>query len=214
MLGRVPAATFGRMPDQSPPDAFLSALSMRDFGRLAECLAPSAQARMLLPRGLEVRAGRDAIARSLQRWFAQASEFEVLDTGSQRVGTRTRLHWRFRLMRDGEACEVIEQLAFIDVAAEGISIIDMLCSGFLRKAEPDASSTFDADSMGCADGLAQEFRRNSRMWVSGSHSRSSSAILPPGRIFHRSQECSGSQSSQSRCKRISGWQSPWRSANE
>ena len=114
---------------------------------------------MLLPRGLEVRAGREAIARSLQGWFAQASEFEVLDAGSQRVGTRTRLHWRFRLMRDGETREVIEQVAFVDVAAEGISIIDMLCSGFLREAEPDASSTFDAGSMGCADGLAHEFRR-------------------------------------------------------
>src|SRR2546426_11045926 len=36
-------------------DVFLSALAARDFGRFAECLAPQAQARLLLPPGPEVR---------------------------------------------------------------------------------------------------------------------------------------------------------------
>src|SRR5439155_1221942 len=48
---------------QSAPDSFLSALSTRDFGLFAECLAPQAQARLLLPPGPEVRTGREEIAR-------------------------------------------------------------------------------------------------------------------------------------------------------
>ncbi|HEY8674272.1 MAG TPA: sulfurtransferase TusA family protein [Candidatus Dormibacteraeota bacterium] len=146
------------MNDQSAADAFLSAISARDFGRLAACLAPSAQARMLLPRGPEVRSGRDEIAQRLEGWFAPATEFEVLDTGSTPVGSRTRLNWRFRLSRDGETREVIEQVAFVAEGPDGISEIALLCSGFLKEEEPGASCVFDAGSMGCGDGLAQEFR--------------------------------------------------------
>lgn len=114
---------------------------------------------MLLPRGPEARSGREEIAQRLEGWFATASDFEVLDTGSEQVGSRTRLNWRFRLSRDGETREVIEQVAFVTVGQEGISEIALLCSGFLREEEPGASCVFDAGSMGCADGLAQEFRR-------------------------------------------------------
>jgi TusA-related sulfurtransferase len=146
------------MPDPSSADAFLAALSVRDFGRFAECLAPSAQARMLLPRGPEVRSGREEIAERFRGWFAPTTEFEVLDSGSQQVGPRTRLNWRFRLSRDGQTCEVIEQVAFVDAGPEGISDIALLCSGFLRDEPPSAAHIFDAGTMGCGDGLAQEFR--------------------------------------------------------
>jgi TusA-related sulfurtransferase len=114
---------------------------------------------MLLPRGPEVQSGRDAIALRIEGWFATASDFEVLDSGSERVGSRTRLNWRFRLSRDGETREVIEQVAFVDVEPEGISEIALLCSGFLREEKPGAACVFDAGAMGCGDGLAQEFRR-------------------------------------------------------
>jgi TusA-related sulfurtransferase len=147
------------MHEQSAPDAFLAALLVRDFGRLAECLATSAQARMLLPRGPEVQSGRDAIAHRIEGWFAVASEFEVLDSGREMVGSRTRLNWRFRLSRDGQTKEVIEQVAFVTAGREGISEIALLCSGFLPEVKPGATGVFDAESMGCGDGLAQEFRR-------------------------------------------------------
>ena len=132
------------MNDQSAADAFLSAISSRDFGRLAACLAPSAQARMLLPRGPEVRSGRDEIAQRLEGWFAPATEFEVLDTGAAPVGSRIRLNWRFRLSRDGETREVIEQVAFVGVGPEGISEIALLCSGFLKEDEAGAACAFGA----------------------------------------------------------------------
>jgi hypothetical protein len=121
------------MINQFAPDVFLSALLSRDFERFAQCLAPSAQARLLLPRGPEVRSGRDEIARRFEGWFVNASDFEVLESRREQIGPRSRLNWRFRLTRDGQAREVIEQVAFVDVGPDGVSEIDLLCSGFLSE---------------------------------------------------------------------------------
>ena len=106
-----------------------------------------------------MRTGRDEIARRFEGWFAPASAFDVLDSSNEPIGTRRRLSWRFRVVRDSRTPEFIEQLAFVDVAPEGIVEIDMLCSGFLQVEQPDRPKLFDAHSMGCGDGLAQEFRR-------------------------------------------------------
>src|SRR2546428_11170940 len=129
---------------QSAPDSFLSALSTRDFGLFAECLAPQAQARLLLPPGPEVRHGREEIARRFEGWFSRASDFEVLDSDRAQIGGRNRLSWRFRLSRDGQSREVIEQVAFVNVGLDGISQIDLLCSGFLREDEYVEPSAMDA----------------------------------------------------------------------
>ena len=119
------------MIEHTTPDLFLAALSLRDFERFADCLAPAAQARLLLPRGPESRSGREDIAQRFEGWFARASEFQVLDSTHEHIGHRERLTWRFRMSRDGQPLEVIEQVAFVDVGPEGITDIDLLCSGFL-----------------------------------------------------------------------------------
>ncbi len=123
------------MIDYATLDLFLAALSLRDFERFADCLAPSARARMHLPRGFEVRTGRGEIARCFEGWFAPASDFVVLAKGRQAIGTRCRLTWRFRLTRGDRAPEIVEQVAFIDMSSEGIAGIDLLCSGFLVEQE-------------------------------------------------------------------------------
>ena len=73
---------------------------------------------------------------------------------------RHRISWRFNVVRDGSR-QVIEQVVYLDLGPHGIERIDLLCSGFL--AEPGVAArptqVFDAGDMGCADGLAQEFRR-------------------------------------------------------
>jgi len=117
-------------------DIFLAALTARDFARFAEALSPTSQARFLLPRGPEVRSGREEITNRIKGWFAGATEFEVLEAGSEPVGRRHRLNWRFRLSRDGVAREVIEQVAFVDEGPDGISSIDLVCSGFLADDSP------------------------------------------------------------------------------
>ena len=140
---------------------FLELLAARDFGRLAGTLATDARARLLLPHGLEELAGRDAIVRRIESWFGSASELELTSSSADVVGGRHRLNWQFSVIRDGRPREVIEQVAFLDFGAAGIEQIDLLCSG--SQMDPSVAErsghVFDAGAMGCADGLAQEFRR-------------------------------------------------------
>jgi hypothetical protein len=133
----------GHMIDELAADEMLAALTSRDFARFAACLEPSAQARLLLPRGPEVRAGREEIARRFEGWFAAATAFEVLECRREPVGPRELLTWRFRLSRDGQTREVIEQVAFVDVGPDGISAIDLMCSGFHREGVPAASCSIE-----------------------------------------------------------------------
>src|SRR5437763_8352530 len=139
---------------------FLELLAARDFERLAAALASDAHARFLLPHGLEEYVGRDAIVVRISSWFGSASLFDLAASTEDQVGMRHRISWRFNVVRDGSR-QVIEQVVYLDMGPRGIERIDLLCSGFL--AEPDVAAgptqVFDAGDMGCADGLAQEFRR-------------------------------------------------------
>jgi TusA-related sulfurtransferase len=139
---------------------FLELLAARDFERLLASLASDAHARFLLPHGLEEYDGRDAIVARIRSWFGSASLFDLAASTEDEVGMRHRISWRFNVVRDGSR-QVIEQLVFLDLGPQGIERIDLLCSGFLP--EPDIAArpaqVFDAGAMGCADGLAQEFRR-------------------------------------------------------
>ena len=60
---------------------------------------------------------------------------------------------------------MVEQQQFLDMDEEGrIAAIDLLCSGFRPDVEteadrPSGTHRFDAGTMGCADGLAREFRQ-------------------------------------------------------
>jgi TusA-related sulfurtransferase len=140
---------------------FLELLAARDFERLAATLASDAHARFLLPHGLEEYAGRDAIVRRIESWFGSASVVELTSSSEADVGRRQRLTWRFSVVRDGRTREVVEQVVFLDTGSQGIERIDLLCSGF--QSEPGVIAgpmeVFEAGEMGCADGLAQEFRR-------------------------------------------------------
>jgi len=139
---------------------FLDLLAARDFERLVASLAIDAHARFLLPHGLEEYDGRDAIVARIRSWFESASVFDLAASTEDEVGMRHRISWRFNVVRDGSR-QVIEQVVYLDLGPQGIQRIDLLCSGFL--AEPDVAAgptqVFDAGDMGCADGLAQEFRR-------------------------------------------------------
>ncbi len=160
---RVPAADADVVasPERTSPQEFLELLVARDFERLAATLASGARARFLLPHGLEEYSGRDAIVRRIASWFGTAPVFDLTSSTQDEVGQRHRLTWRFNLVRDRGSREVIEQLVYLDLGPQGIEQIDLLCSGF--QLEPDATAAsiqfFDAGEMGCADGLAQEFRR-------------------------------------------------------
>jgi hypothetical protein len=80
----------------------------------------------------------------MEGWFAPGSDFTVLETRHDVIAFRHRLSWRFRMSRNHQPAEVVEQVAFIDVGPEGISQIDLLCSGFLQDAEPVSMCPVDA----------------------------------------------------------------------
>jgi TusA-related sulfurtransferase len=140
---------------------FIERLAARDFEHLAATLASDAQGRFLLPGGYEEQAGADAIVRRFQSWFGPASQCDLVASSGESVGPRDRLSWRFDVVRNGSSHEVVEQVAYFDVGPDGIEWIDLVCSGF--QAAPEAGQAaehvFDAGAMGCADGLAREFRR-------------------------------------------------------
>jgi TusA-related sulfurtransferase len=139
---------------------FLELLAARDFEQLAASLASDAHARFLLPHGLEEYTGRDAIVGRIKSWFGSASVFDLASSSEESVGLRQRLSWRFSVVRDSGSREVIEQLVYLDLGPHGIERIDLLCSGFQMEHGIAAGpmAVFDAGAMGCADGLAQQFR--------------------------------------------------------
>ena len=146
--------------ERAPARKLLELLAARDFERLAATLASDAHARFLLPHGLEEYDGREAIVARVRSWFESASVFDLTSSTEDEVGMRHRISWRFNVVRDGSR-QVIEQLVYLDLGPQGIEQMDLLCSGFQNELSVTAGPTqvFDAGDMGCADGLAQEFRR-------------------------------------------------------
>jgi len=154
-------ADTGAMAEGTTSQKFLKLLATRDFESLAATLASDAHARFLLPHGLEEYTGPEAIVRRIASWFGPASTFDLTSSSEDMVGLRQRLTWRFVVGWDDGSREVIEQLVYLDLGPEGIKRIDLLCSGFQVEPTVAAGPTqvFEAGTMGCADGLAQEFRR-------------------------------------------------------
>jgi len=149
------------MAERNASQEFLKGLAGRDFKRLAASFTADAKARMLLPRGPEEHSGRESIVSRFEGWFGSASEFDPQSSSEEAVGVRHRVSLRLSVVRDGHTRELIDQVAFLDLGPLGIERIDLICSGFQVEAGAAArpAQLFDAGAMGCADGLAQEFRR-------------------------------------------------------
>jgi TusA-related sulfurtransferase/ketosteroid isomerase-like protein len=145
-------------------ERFVAAIAARDFEAIAGALAPDARFRYLIPPGPSQIAGAAAAAAKFLQWFGDADVLTLQNVRVEPLADRISARYRFQL-RGQEGWEVIEQQLYLDVDDAGrIAVIDLLCSGFRPTGGPEAlgsSSThaFDAGTMGCADGLASEFRR-------------------------------------------------------
>lgn len=141
--------------------AFVEDLAARDFIALRTTLADDVRFRMLLPRGAAAEASADATVGRFIDWFAGADRFDLAASSVSEIGGRVAVTYRFGL-HDADERQVIEQHLMIDVDPDGrIVRIDLLCSGFrsVPTHEPGRVHRFEAGDMGCADGLATEFRR-------------------------------------------------------
>jgi TusA-related sulfurtransferase len=141
--------------------AFLDALTSREFSAAGSLLADDVRFRMLVPSGLMTESDADATIGRFIGWFGDADPFEVEASSSGEVEGRVAITYRFRL-HTADGWRVIEQHLMLDVGADArIAAIDLLCSGFrsIAVSEPGGVHHFDAGDLGCADGLAGEFRR-------------------------------------------------------
>ncbi len=140
----------------------LEAIVARDFDGIGALAAPEARLRYLIPSGSGESNGPGEVAARFREWFGEVDASEVLDAGVEELPGRSSVRYRVRLREHGE-WYVAEQQAYVTVGDDGrIAVIDLLCSGF--RTLPDrgpgtASHEFDAGRLGCADGLAGEFRR-------------------------------------------------------
>lgn len=143
--------------------AFVNALADRDFETFRAAIADDVRFRLLLPKGPQAHSGVAETVESFVRWYGDVDELHLESSSVETVASRLMLVYRFRL-HDEDGWQVIEQHVVADVAPDGrLEKIDLLCSGFLPVIGPgdESSSThpFDAGDLGCADGLATEFRR-------------------------------------------------------
>jgi TusA-related sulfurtransferase len=144
-------------------EALVNALAERDFERLRAVIADDVRFRLLLPKGPQAHSGVAETVEVFVGWYGDVDELHLESSSVEAVAGRLMVTYRFRL-HDPDGWQVIEQHVVADVAADGrLEKIDLLCSGFLPVISPadESGSThpFDAGDLGCADGLASEFRR-------------------------------------------------------
>jgi TusA-related sulfurtransferase len=146
---------------------FVAAIAARDLHGIIAGLTPDSRFRYLVPPGPAELSGAAEVAAKFLQWFEEAEAVEVQSIRVEPIADRTSVRYRF-LLHMQEGWEVVEQQTYLDMDGEGrIAALDLLCSGF-RPASPTTQEAatpspgmhrFDAGMLGCADGLAQEFRR-------------------------------------------------------
>jgi TusA-related sulfurtransferase len=152
------------MDERDRGRAFVEALAVQDFEALRALLSEDIRFRMLLPPGPQQEDGAASTAGRFMSWFGDVDELELQASTVDCVADRLAVSYRFRL-HDSDGWQLIEQHLVVDVADDGrMQAIDLLCSGFRPLAKPAAGRVhdFDAADLGCADGLAGEFRRRIR----------------------------------------------------
>ena len=108
----------------------VAAVTERDFGRLADTLAPDVRMRALTPSGPVELSGAEPAAARFASWFGEANGLELVHSGSDEVGDRLHVFYRLRVKRPGDPWKVIEQHLFCALDEGRITALDLVCSGF------------------------------------------------------------------------------------
>ena len=142
---------------------FVEALAARNYRRLFDALARDVRFRFMIPPGPGEVGGAADVAAKYFDWFGDADVIEVEAVLVDPLQDRLSARYRF-LLHEREGWKVVEQQTYLDMDELGrITAIDLLCSGFRPVDHEEANVTgthrFDAGTLSCADGLAQEFRR-------------------------------------------------------
>ena len=140
--------------------AFLEGLTTQNYAAARALLADDVRFRMLVPNDFMTETDADGTIRRFSAWYGDADVFEVEASSVGEVEGRIPVTYRFQL-HHADGWQEIEQHLMLDVEDGRITAIDLLCSGFrsIAACQPDRVHHFDAGDLGCADGLAGEFRR-------------------------------------------------------
>jgi ketosteroid isomerase-like protein len=106
-----------------------AAIAAQDATAIAACFANDVVFRGLTPRGLRERSGADETASLIEAWFAYSTELELVDVGSDEIGDKLHIRYRFRGVEEGEPF-VVEQQLYCSVEDDRIMRADLVCSGF------------------------------------------------------------------------------------
>jgi hypothetical protein len=110
--------------------ALVTALTQRDFARLAETLTADVRMRALIPPGtVEISGAEDAAAR-FSSWFGDAEELELLRSGSNAVADRLHVFYRLRAKKPSDVTKIVEQHLLCAVDDRRIAALDLVCTGF------------------------------------------------------------------------------------
>jgi len=115
----------------------VASLATCDRPRLASTLAADVRMRALIPPGPIEVAGAEAVAAKLTAWFGDSEQLLVVRSGSEVVADRLHIFYQLRVKRRGDAWKVVEQHLLCALADDGITAIDLVCSGF----RPDVANT-------------------------------------------------------------------------
>jgi ketosteroid isomerase-like protein len=113
-------------------DRLVAAIAAADEAAIADCFAPDAQFRALVPSGLRERSGAFEAGSLIARWFGDSTVLELTATDSAEVGDRLHVSYRFTGVEEGEPY-VVEQHLFCTLRDGKIGTADLLCSGFLPR---------------------------------------------------------------------------------
>lgn len=110
---------------------FVRALAAKDREALAALLDPRIEFRGLTPsRSWEASTPEEVCEIVFGSWFEPGDHIrETLETDTERVADRERLHYRLRVESEG-ADHLVEQQGYYDVVDGKITRMSVLCSGF------------------------------------------------------------------------------------
>ena len=108
---------------------FVEAVAAQDASAIAACFTPGVTFRALTPSGLRERAGAEEAAALVAGWFADSTELHLVESGTEEVGDRLHVAYRFVGVEDDEPY-VVEQHLFCVLAGGVIERAHLLCSGF------------------------------------------------------------------------------------
>ena len=112
----------------------VAAVAAQDASALSACFADDVQLRALIPKGLREGTGAAEAAAIISKWFADATELDLVESQVYQVEDKLHVSYRFAVVEEGQPY-LVEQHLFCVVDDGKIGRADLLCSGFRPRAK-------------------------------------------------------------------------------